>query len=86
MPAAQWTTTEQSKWLQALLPAYIQHTEHKNYSHFWPDTYTKWCTSWPERAVIFPGIPMDVSLTKAQENDVQEAIARRKNVRFYFLF
>ncbi|KAJ8582521.1 hypothetical protein M405DRAFT_846383 [Rhizopogon salebrosus TDB-379] len=78
MPAARWTTVEQFEWLQERLADYAHHTEQKDYSRFWPETYAEWFKKWPERAVIFPHIAPDIPLTKTQENAIQEAYARRK--------
>ncbi|KAG1724933.1 uncharacterized protein EDB91DRAFT_1254983 [Suillus paluster] len=43
MPAAQWTTKEQYKWLHEQLPEYIAlHGEDKDYAHFWAKTHLYW--------------------------------------------
>lgn len=86
MPPAQWTTAEQFEWLQERLSDYIQHTEQKDYSRFWPETYAHWFKKWPERAVIFPNIPPDVPLSKEEERNVQEAYAKRKTVSVFNVF
>ncbi|KAG1830661.1 hypothetical protein EV424DRAFT_1343545 [Suillus variegatus] len=67
MPAAPWTTKVQYTWLQEQLPEYIQQsTGDKDYSCFWPTIHKYWFKTWPERNILFPDIPGDMSLTVEQ--------------------
>lgn len=81
MPAAQWTTKEQYKWLQEQLPEYIAlHGEDKDYAHFWAKTHLYWFKSWPERAALFPDIPIEIPLTEEQQAEELAAEKTRKVV------
>ncbi|KAG1724960.1 uncharacterized protein EDB91DRAFT_1255013 [Suillus paluster] len=79
MPAAQWTTKEQYKWLHEQLPEYIAlHGEDKDYAHFWAKTHLYWFKSWPERAALFPDIPIEIPLTEEQQAEELAAEKTRK--------
>ncbi|KAG1787615.1 uncharacterized protein HD556DRAFT_1448631 [Suillus plorans] len=71
MPAAKWTTNEQYVWLQDRLATYMVHAKERDYSHFWAPCRIAWFAQFPERAVIYPDIPMDVELTCEQEQVVK---------------
>lgn len=80
MPAARWTTKEQTEWLQERLAQYItEHTKDKDYSHFWPVLNAEWFKQFPEEAVMFPDIPAD-TLSAEQNLTVDEAKTKRKTV------
>lgn len=83
MPAASWTTDEQYKWLQDRLATYTMHAKEKDYTHFWPSCRAAWFQKFPERAAVFPDIPMDVDLTPEQETILQEAREARESVRHF---
>jgi hypothetical protein len=58
MPAARWTSNEQTEWLQECLPHYLEeHLKEKDYSRFWPTFIGDWFKKFPEQAVLFPDIP-----------------------------
>ncbi|KAG1726702.1 uncharacterized protein EDB91DRAFT_1254203 [Suillus paluster] len=79
MPAAQWTTKEQYKWLHEQLPEYIAlHGEDKDYAHFWAKTHLYWFKSWPEQAALFPDIPIEIPLTEEQQAEELAAEKTRK--------
>ncbi|KAG2028328.1 hypothetical protein BDR03DRAFT_1019959 [Suillus americanus] len=79
MPAAQWTTKEQYEWLQAQLAEYtVLHGEDKDYTHFWPKTHLYWFKRWPERAALFPDIPIEIPLTEEQQAAETAAEKSRK--------
>ncbi|KAG1725144.1 uncharacterized protein EDB91DRAFT_1254880 [Suillus paluster] len=85
MPAAQWTTKEQYKWLHEQLPEYIAlHGEDKDYAHFWAKTHLYWFKSWPERAALFPDIPIEIPLTEEQQAEELAAEKRRLQTWFHW--
>lgn len=69
MPPAKWTTMEQYQWLQEQLLEYatLRNSEAKDYTVFWPKINLHWFSTWPERAILFPDIPIDVMLTEEQK-------------------
>ncbi|KAG1751302.1 uncharacterized protein EDB91DRAFT_1243572 [Suillus paluster] len=73
MPAANWTTNEQYIWLQDQMVIYMVHVKEKDYSHFWPPCHLAWFAQFPECAVVYPDIPMDVELTPKQKIIVKDA-------------
>ncbi|KAG1772882.1 hypothetical protein EV702DRAFT_1201354 [Suillus placidus] len=77
MPAARWTTKEQTEWLQECLPQYMsEHLKDKDYSHFWPVVIAEWFKQ-------FPDIPTD-SLLVEQNIAVGEAKKKRKQLQTWF--
>lgn len=82
MPPALWTTKEQCKWLQEQLPEYtaLHGSEDKDYTLFWPKIHLYWFKTWSERAILFPNIPVETTLTKVQETAVGDAEDARKLV------
>ncbi|KAG1842058.1 hypothetical protein F4604DRAFT_1939052 [Suillus subluteus] len=79
MPPAKWTTTEQYLWLQEQFPEYTAlHDGDKEYMHFWPKIYLHWFRRWPERAILFPGIPNKTMLKKEQQTAETHAEDSRK--------
>ncbi|KAG1720795.1 uncharacterized protein EDB91DRAFT_1256829 [Suillus paluster] len=75
MPQAPWTTKEQCKWLQEQLPEYtaLHGSKDKDYTLFWPKIHLYWFKTWPERAILFPDILVETTLTKVQETAVGDA-------------
>ncbi|KAG1864823.1 hypothetical protein F4604DRAFT_1928632 [Suillus subluteus] len=79
MLPAKWTTTEQYLWLQEQFPEYTTlHDGDKEYTHFWPKIYLHWFRRWPERAILFPGIPNKTMLKKEQQTAETHAEDSRK--------
>ncbi|KAG0708156.1 hypothetical protein DFH29DRAFT_994410 [Suillus ampliporus] len=79
MPPAKWTTTEQYLWLQEQFPEYTAiHDGDKEYTLFWPKIYLYWFSRWPERAILFPGIPNETMLKKEQQTAETDAEDSRK--------
>ncbi|KAG1771932.1 hypothetical protein EV702DRAFT_1048851 [Suillus placidus] len=86
MPAAQWTTKEQYEWLQAQLAEYtVLHGEDKDYTHFWPKTHLYWFKRWPERAALFPDIPIEIPLTEEQQA-AETAVEKSRKVQLQTWF
>ncbi|KAI6146259.1 hypothetical protein BKA82DRAFT_4356660 [Pisolithus tinctorius] len=77
MPRKEWTTPEQKKFLQDELVRYSSMST-KEYSRYWPTVFKQWSQLWPERAVAFPDLPPDVSLTLEQDKILGDAVTKRQ--------
>ncbi|KAG2052901.1 hypothetical protein BDR06DRAFT_1009034 [Suillus hirtellus] len=78
MPAATWASKEQTLWLQEQLPDYMKYAKEGDYTQFWPALDISWFTKYPERAVVFPDIPIDFLLLPEQEVAIEKAKKGRK--------
>jgi hypothetical protein len=83
MPAATWALKEQTLWLQEQLPDYMKYAKEGDYAQFWPALDIGWFTKYPERAVVFPDIPIDFPLSPEQEVAIEKAKKGRKVVSLF---
>ncbi|KAG1802818.1 uncharacterized protein HD556DRAFT_1437884 [Suillus plorans] len=78
MPAATWALMEQTCWLQEQLPVYMEFAKEGDYTQFWPALNDGWFSKYPERAVLFPDISINLPLSPEQDDAVEEAQGLRK--------
>ena len=81
MTGKQWTTPEQRQLLENELVLYMSMATPREYTrrHF-ASFFRKWSQTWPERAAVFPDIPLDTPLTVEQEKTLANAITNRRVV------
>jgi len=48
MAPPNWATGEQLEFLRSYVPIFIEHTEKKTQSKFWPRLTEDWFSRWPE--------------------------------------
>jgi len=77
----EWTTPEQKKFLQDELVRYSSMSA-KEYAWFWLDFFQQWAQCWPERAVMFPELPLDAPLTSQQHSDLAGAVTKHQQVSY----
>ncbi|KAI6148869.1 hypothetical protein BKA82DRAFT_133466 [Pisolithus tinctorius] len=75
MPRKEWMTPEQKKFLQDKLVWYSSMST-KEYSRYWPTVFKQWSQLWPKRAVAFPDLPPDVSLTLEQDKILRDTVTK----------
>ncbi|KAG6379047.1 hypothetical protein JVT61DRAFT_11481 [Boletus reticuloceps] len=71
-------TGDQLEFLEAQEVEQRKLLETKSFAKFWPLVFENWFKRYPERAALFPDIPMDQPLTKAQEDELGVAIQKRQ--------
>ena len=76
---------DQLEFLEAQETEYRELLETKSFAKFWPLVYENWFKRYPERAALFPNIPMDQPLTKAQEDELGDAVQKRRTVSIHIL-
>ncbi|KIK34950.1 hypothetical protein CY34DRAFT_97030 [Suillus luteus UH-Slu-Lm8-n1] len=59
---------------------FLECKSNRNYEPFWNPFFEAWGAKFPERAVVFKDIPLDVNLTKEQSTVLAEAWALRQQV------
>ncbi|KAF8133029.1 hypothetical protein EV363DRAFT_1163288, partial [Boletus edulis] len=78
MPMPSWATKEQQAWLTEYQQKhYLPLMEKRDYTGFWNPFYEAFGEKWPERDLLFPGIPQ-ADLTPKQLETLKTAIADRK--------
>ena len=73
-----WTSPEQLEFLQNRMGAHRDAKAEGTVTRFHQKLYHEWFQTYPERAVLFPGVEGD--LTPEQTVAFGEAIQLRKNV------
>ncbi|KAG6378234.1 hypothetical protein JVT61DRAFT_13935 [Boletus reticuloceps] len=71
-------TGDQLEFLEAQEVEQRKLLETKSFAKFWPLVFENWFKRYPEHVVLFPNIPMDQPLTKAQEDELGVAIQKRQ--------
>ncbi|KAI5992360.1 hypothetical protein F5J12DRAFT_897249 [Pisolithus orientalis] len=75
MPRKEWTIPKQKKFLQDELVQYLSMST-KEYSCYWLTVFKQWSQLWPERAVAFLDLPLDISLTLEQDKILGDAVTK----------
>ena len=72
-------TPEQKEFLQAELLLYNAMTT-KEYNHHFLAFFQEWARRWPERAITFLELPVDILLTTKQEKTLTDALSKHREV------
>ncbi|KAG1805821.1 uncharacterized protein BJ212DRAFT_1486166 [Suillus subaureus] len=63
-------SAEQIEFMETYHDQFLECKVNKNYQSFWSLFFEAWETKFPERAVVFKDIPLDVNLTDEQSAEV----------------
>ncbi|KAF8418380.1 hypothetical protein L210DRAFT_3511088, partial [Boletus edulis BED1] len=74
-----WATPEQETFLLEFYNNFIQCQAKHDYGNFWPAFFERWFQKFPERAALFPDIPVSTQLTEEQKKKLGNAINARKD-------
>jgi hypothetical protein len=82
MVGVRWSTAEQTAFLTARLPQFLQSQTERKLLHFYASTSHDFFERWPEREILFPstGESSTRILTQDEETAVSIAIVKRKRV------
>ena len=73
MGKRRWTTTDQRKWLEALIPAFIKAQDDKTTSSiFFPETHKAWQDRWPTES------PTEQEIKDAKGDEVKALTIKTK--------
>ncbi|KAF8132453.1 hypothetical protein EV363DRAFT_1163855 [Boletus edulis] len=70
---------EHLEFLEAQEIEHRKLLEAKSFGKLWPLVYENWFKQYPERAALFPNIPMDQPLTKVQDEELGDAVQKRRS-------
>ncbi|KAG1771526.1 hypothetical protein EDD22DRAFT_842759 [Suillus occidentalis] len=71
-------SAEQIEFMATFHDQFLECKANKNYEPFWNPFFEAWGAKFPERAVVFKDIPLDVDLTEEQSTVLAEAWALRQ--------
>ncbi|KAG1853650.1 hypothetical protein F4604DRAFT_1686242 [Suillus subluteus] len=76
MSGTQILTHEQRNMLKPFLPGFklVHSGSVEEQDMFWENVFTQWFTAWPERAVHYPGVPLEQELSDLQQALLKFAI------------
>jgi hypothetical protein len=77
------TTEDQTEYLKAWVPEYLDAQKRKRLPHFWPKYYRSWFEQYSERTLLY-GDRQD--LTAEEEEALGTAIQKRQTVSFDLCF
>lgn len=73
-------STEQLAFIDTYQDKFLECKASRDYKPFWNPFFEDWAAKFPERAAIFPQIPLDIALTAEQKNEEAEAWKLRRQV------
>jgi hypothetical protein len=73
-------SAEQIEFMVTFHNQFLECKANKNYEPFWNPFFEAWGAKFPECAVVFEDIPLDVDLTEEQSTVLAEAWALRQRV------
>jgi hypothetical protein len=73
-------STEQLAFIDTYQDKFLECKASRDYEPFWNPFFEDWAAKFPERAAIFPQIPLDIALTAEQKNEEAEAWKLRRQV------
>ncbi|KAG1796843.1 hypothetical protein EV424DRAFT_1546897 [Suillus variegatus] len=71
-------STEQLAFIDTYQDKFLECKASRDYEPFWNPFFEDWAAKFPERAAIFPQIPLDIALTAEQKNEEAEAWKLRR--------
>jgi hypothetical protein len=78
-------SAEQIAFMETFHDQFLECKARKNYEPLWNPFFEAWGEKYPERAVVFPDIPLDVDLTEEQSEVLSKAWALRQQVRIHLI-
>ena len=73
-------SAEQIEFMATFHNQFLECKANRNYEPFWNPFFEAWGARFPERAIVFKDIPLDVDLTEEQSTVLAEAWALRQRV------
>jgi hypothetical protein len=76
-------SAEEIDFMKTFHDQFLDCKAKRNYEPMWNPFFEAWAAKFPEHAVVFKDIPLDVDLTEEQSAVVSKAWALRQQVRIF---